>query len=293
MLRTFILLTGLFLLQQNASAQQAIEVKTISEKGQPMIFLPHIGCSSDMWKEMAEKYQNTHACYLIDFAGFAGNAPLKGDYTENYVIGIRKFIEEKQLKNCILVGQNYGGYVAVKVAEELPDAVKVLVLSDFYPKLRLVLGENITQGQMDTILTSIKTLNMNTDSVQFAAYQKQMAEGMNLSASSKVDEFVRWQIKSDRATLAGTLIEQLKDDLIPVFVKNIRPTLVYTTWYFAIRYKNMPITEAQKSLAGMYPGARNVTHAVTGDAKDFIANDQPEWFADQLNQFLKLKAGGK
>lgn len=280
-------------MQQSTFAQEAISVKTLSEKGQPMIFLPHIGCSSDMWKEMAEKYQNTNACYLIDFAGFAGMTPLAGDYTESYVQGISNFIREKNLKNCILVGQNYGGLVAVKVAEELPENVHVLILADFYPKLSMVLDENISPGQLDTILTSIKTFNMNPDSAQFAAYQKQIAEGMNFSDSANVQKFVQWQLQSDRATLTGTLTDQMKDDKILFFEKNKIPVLVYTTWYFALKYKNMPLSDAEKILAGMYPRAKNVTHAVTQDAKDFIANDQPEWFAKQLDQFLKLTAGAK
>ena len=288
-----LLLICLLCLQQKTFAQQAISVKALSDKGQPMIFLPHIGCSSEMWREMAEKYKNTHACYLLDFAGFAGMPPLTGNFTQEYVEGIITFIKEKQLSNCILVGQNYGGYVAVKVARQLPETVKALVLSDFYPKLSKVLGENVSSGQLDTILSAIKTFNNTTDSAQFSAYNKQMAEGMNFSNPVMVEKFVQWQSQSDRETLAETLSTQMKDDLIPFFQKNTIPVLVYTTWYFAIKFKNMPLSEAGKSLEGMYPGAKNVTHAITENAKDFIANDQPEWFAAQLNQFLKLEPGAK
>ena len=274
-------------------AQDAIYVKKISEKGNPMLFLPHIGCASTMWQPIAESYSKTNACYLFDFADFGGKPALKGNYTENYVNSIVKYIETNNLKECILVGQNYGGFVAVKVAEKLLGRVKLLVLSDFYPKLSMVLGKDMTAAQLENILASIKKTVVETDSLPFANYQKQMAMGMNYMDSSFVPQFVKWQMTSDRETLAGTLVEQTSADVIPFFENNKIPTLVYSTWYFAKTYKKMPLAEAEETLNGMYPNAQNVQHAITEDAKDFIACDQPIWFAAQLDQFIKQKSGAK
>ncbi|RYG28799.1 MAG: hypothetical protein EOO01_39215, partial [Chitinophagaceae bacterium] len=62
-------------------AQKAVNFTQLSKKGDPIIFLPHIGCSSEMWKEIAAHYQQDHAVYLADFAGFNGVVPLKAPYT--------------------------------------------------------------------------------------------------------------------------------------------------------------------------------------------------------------------
>lgn len=291
--KTSLLIFAFALFAGKLMAQEAMFVKKISEKGAPMLFLPHIGCNSDMWKLMAENYTKTNACYLFDFAGFAGKPALKGNYTENYVNSLVKFIEDNNLKECILIGQNYGAFVATQVAEKLPGSVKFLVLTDFYPKLSMVLGKDMTQEKLDNILASIKQNVIQSDSISFAAYQKQMAVGMNYMDSSFVPEFVNWQMTSDRQTLSGTLIEQMSTDLLPYFEKNKIPTLIFSTWYFGKTFKNMPLSEAEKTIEGMYPQAKNVQHAITENAKDFIACDQPVWFTAQLDQFIKQKSGAK
>ena len=246
-----------------------------------------------MWQPIADSYAKTNACYLFDFAGFAGKPALDSNYTEQYVISLANFIEQNNLKECILVGQNYGGFVAVKLAERLPGRVKLLVLSDFYPKLSMVLGKDMTAAQLESILASIKESVLKTDSSTFANYQKQMAIGMNYMDSSFVPQFVNWQMTSERKTLAGTLVEQTAADVIPFFEKNEIPTLVFSTWYFAKTYKKMPLSEAETTLSGMYPNAKHVQHAITENAKDFIACDQPVWFTAQLNKFLKNEGGAK
>ncbi|MEO6820170.1 MAG: alpha/beta hydrolase [Ginsengibacter sp.] len=292
-MKTSFLIFSFGLLAGKLNAQDAIFIKKIGVKGSPILFLPHIGCDASMWQSIAENYAQTNTCYLFDFAGFAGKPALKGNYTENYVSSLVKFITDNNLKECILIGQNYGAFVATKVAEKLPASVKFLVLTDFFPKLSMVLGKNLSQEKLDNILASIKQNILETDSLSFATYQRQMATGMNYMDSSFVPEFVYWQMKSDRQTLSGTLIEQMSADLLPYFEKNKIPTLVFSTWYFAKSFKKMPMSDAEETLSGMYPQAKNVQHAITENAKDFIACDQPVWFTAQLDQFLKQKRGAK
>lgn len=268
-------------------AQDAIFVKKLSDTGSPMIFLPHIGCASAMWQVIADKYSKTNSCYLVDFAGFAGKPAIKDNYTENYVNGLVKYLEENNLKDCILVGQNYGAFVAGKVAAKLPGRINRMVMVDFYPKLSMVLGNDISPEKLQEIFTSIKQSTISADSISFSGYQKQMAIGMNFMDSSFVPQFVNWQMNSDKETLAGTLIEQMSADLLPYFQDNKIPTLVFSTWYFAKTFKNMPFAEAEKTMSGMYSKAQNVHHAITENAKDFIACDQPLWFTAQVDQFLK------
>lgn len=281
------------LLAPNTFAQTSVKVTTISKKGNPIIFLPHIGCSSEMWEGIVENYSKNYACYLIDFAGFNGLKPIDSLFTENYVNDLRAFIKKEKLKNIILVGQNYGAFVAVKLASDKSLRIKTIIASDFYPKLSMVLDPAITAEKLEAMQNSIRKgmMEMNTDA--FAASQKQTAEMMNFTNAEDVNRFVQWQQKSDRKTLAETLCEQFSTDLLPELKDNKIPMLVFTTWYFAKKYKNMPISEAQKKLKEMYAHTPNVTHAVTEEAKDFMANDQPKWFISEMDKFLKQHIVGK
>lgn len=282
-----------FLFTTLTFAQNPVRFTQISKKGNPIIFLPHIGCSSDMWKEIASHYQKTNAVYLADFAGFNGEAPIKKSFSDAYAHDIQQFIKKNKLKNVTLVGQNYGAFVAVKTAADKNLKIKAIVASDFYPKLSMVLSPNIQPDQLEQMTSGIRkgTLEMSTEA--FAAAQKQTAEMMNFTKKEDVDRFVQWQLKSDRNTLAETLCEQFSTDLRPSLKDNQTPMLVFTTWYFAKTYKNMPITAADEKLKEMYGNTPLLTHAITADAKDFMANDQPAWFINQLDKFLKPISVGK
>lgn len=268
-------------------AQEAIKVTQISQKGNPILFLPHIGCASQMWEGIAKNFAATNSCFLVDFAGFAGMKPLTADYTENYVSALVSYIYKNKLENSILVGQNYGAYVATLVAKQIPGKIKAIIASDFYPKLSMVLGKDIDEEKLNTIVKSMKENIIAQNDSSFKSYQIQIAKNMNFMDSTYVETFVDWQMKSDRKTISETLAEQLTDNLLPYYETNTIPTLIFTTWYFAKTYKNLPLSKAASTLDGMYPKALKITHKVTEQTKDFIPNDAPTWFIYEVDQFLK------
>lgn len=272
-------------------AQNAVRFTQLSKKGNPIIFLPHIGCSSEMWKEITSHYQTSNAVYLADFAGFNSEAPIKEAFTDSYVKDIRQFIRKNNLENVILVGQNYGAFVAVKVAHDSDLKISAIVASDFYPKLSMVLSPDITAEQLEQMKSGIRKGTLEMEAEAFKATQKKNAEMMNFNKSADVEKFVQWQANSDRNTLAETLCEQFSADLRSDLANNKIPMLVFSTWFFARTYKNMPISEADKKLKEMYGEATNVTHKVTENAKDFMASDQPQWFITEMNYFLKKTIG--
>lgn len=280
------IVTLFILFSLTAHAQKAIQVKKTGS-GKPMIFLPHIGCSSDMWEQISRHYSKNYTCYLIDFAGFDTMKPIEAPFSEQYLSALNGFIKENKLKNISLVGQNYGAYIAMKIALQNPSVVSRVVVSDFYPNLGMVLDSAMTAEKLEIIKKSIVKTTLETDSLNFSHYQKQMASGMNFINTAYIAKFVEWQSNSDRQTLAGTLCEQLSDNLLPELKENKIPVLAFSTWYFARNYKKMPLSESNVTLQKMYSYMPNVTHAVTEEAKDFIAIDQPNWFVTQMDGFLK------
>lgn len=275
-------------------SQSAVKVTCLSTTGPAIVFLPHIGCSSAMWKDIAGYYRGTHACYLVDFAGFDTLAPIHDTpYTEAYVRDVSRYLKDHRLKNSILVGQNYGAFIAVKVAGNKSLGVKALITSDFYPKLSMVIDTLMDRKKLEAIQESIRQVTMESDSAAFRASQEQTARMMNFTDTTYINRFVTWQLHSDRRTLAETLCEQFGENLLPALENNELPVLAFSTWYFAKTYKQMPLSEAHKHLARMYGKTPLVTHAITGSARDFMANDQPQWFTDQMNTFLKQHGLGK
>lgn len=292
-MKKLFLFSAIILLSQSTFSQKAVSFTQVSQKGSPIIFLPHIGCSSDMWKNIAAQYRENYSVYLADFAGFNGKQTLDSNFTESYVKEIQQFIREKQLKQVVLAGQNYGAFIAVKVAADKHLPIQSIVAVDFYPCLSMVLDPNMSSETLESVKASIRQSAMQSDDSTFAAIQRQTAEMMNFSNPEDVDRFVKWQLNSDRKTLSETLCDQFASDLRSALKERKIPILVCSTWYFARKYKNMPLSEADGKMKEMYGDIPNVTHAITEDAKDFIANDQPEWFVKQVNTFLKKLELGK
>ncbi len=137
-------LVVLFTAQISFAQNPAIKVSKISDSGTPMLFLPHIGCSSDMWKEIAEHYSETNSCYLFDFAGFDTMPAIEQPYTEKYITAISNYIKDNNLKQSTLIGQNYGGFVAIKTSQDKTLDINAIVVSEFYPKLSMVLDSAMT-----------------------------------------------------------------------------------------------------------------------------------------------------
>jgi pimeloyl-ACP methyl ester carboxylesterase len=266
---------------------QTIQVKTVGN-GSPMLFFPHIGCSSEMWTPVVDYYSKQYTCHVIDFAGFAGLTAIDGNYTQTYVNAVSDYMKTKKIENAIFVGQNYGAFVALKVALHHPDKVSKIVVSDFYPDLKLVLDSAMTAEKLLSIGNAIRQSTLTPTEEVFKSNMKLVAKGMNFIDTTYVETFVDWQARSDRKTLAETLIEQLNESLTDDMKTLKTPVLALHTWYFAKRYRNMPISECQKYLDRlMYKGLPHITHAVTEDAKDFIHIDQPEWFIKTSESFIQ------
>lgn len=267
-------------------AQQAIAIQKTGS-GNPLVFLPHIGCSSEMWAPIVAHYSKYYTCYQVDFAGFYKIPAIDSAYTPKYVEALVAFIEKEKLKQVVVIGQNYGAYVGVKLAARLPGNIKCVVASDFYPKLSMVLDTAMSAGKWKAIKKSIIATTLDSDRETFRKSQKYLAQSMNFMDTSNVSTFVNWQCHSDRKTLAGTLCEQMEDDLIPALKSANIPILSVSTWYFAKTYKKMPVSESEPVIRKMFGNAGSVTYAVTEEAKDFIASDQPLWFIKTVNAFLE------
>ena len=97
----------------------------LSGSGDPIIALHGLGASLYSWRELVGKIPN-HQLIRIDFRG-AGKSPKPRD--KHYSIHqqaalIHQYIREKNLKNVTLMGNSYGGAVALLVALRLGEATE-------------------------------------------------------------------------------------------------------------------------------------------------------------------------
>ncbi|MET4080893.1 pimeloyl-ACP methyl ester carboxylesterase [Pedobacter sp. UYP30] len=96
------LLTGSNLFAQSPAAKPF--AVTVTGKGEPMLFIPGLTCSSAVWDSTIAKYSKNYQCHVFTLAGYAGQPPIENSpYLDTYKVAIIQYIKDKKLDHVILV----------------------------------------------------------------------------------------------------------------------------------------------------------------------------------------------
>ena len=257
---------------------------TISGKGKPVLFIPHIGCPGEMWQDAARELAKTYQCHVVSLAGFAGMAPLDSNYTQQYLSQIRDYLQTRKLKNVTIVGMNYGGFLALQLHNH-PTVAKLIVV-DTYPFLAQVLNPAVTASEAATYASQAKKAYLTATAADFEQMMQQTAQGMITSDTLKARQYTHWLVQSDRKTIATVLAEQLQTDLRPQLSSIKVPVLALGTWYFGKNLKKMPLEEGYKMHENFFGTLPNHKTVLTETGKDFMHWDEPAWFIKEVTTFI-------
>lgn len=115
----------------------------------PAIFLFHGSCSnSAMWFGDLEILANYYHVFAVDIIGEAGNSSENrlDSSTDDYAKWIKELLDVLNIKETILIGNSFGGWMSLKFATTFHERVSKLVL---------VATSGITPAKLSFILKSI------------------------------------------------------------------------------------------------------------------------------------------
>jgi pimeloyl-ACP methyl ester carboxylesterase len=271
----FILLFSL----TSAQKKYDFDVKIVG-KGTPIIMIPGFSSSGDVWKETVEHLKNNYECHILTLPGFAGVKPIDGDFLPKMRDEIIAYTKDRKLKNPIIMGHSLGGFLSASIASSEPQLFKKVIIVDgvpFYPAMQ---NPNITVEQAKSFINkenSIKQFTSMTDE-QLKAFSESGAKAL-VTDPEKVKLVASWQMKSDRTTLGTAFYEMMTTDIRSDLSKIESPVLVLGSKYESLE-------QSQKILSNLYKNVKNLTLQIA-DAKHFIMYDNPQWFYDNLDKFLK------
>ena len=126
------LLTGLTVLHaQNPSFSFHKE-----GSGKPMIFIPGLDCSGEVWKDAVRHFSKHFTCYTLTLPGFAGQPPIHSDsFLENVTNQLAAFIRKERLDRPVIIGHSLGGWLALAFAIHYPELTGDLVIVSSAPFL--------------------------------------------------------------------------------------------------------------------------------------------------------------
>jgi len=262
-LKITLVLLGIINLTIGQTSAITVEV---SGEGIPVLFLPGFTNPGSIWEDTVANLDGDFQNYLVSYAGFNGNTPIKMPWYDTIKKELILYIKKNKLTDIIIIGHSMGGNLAIDIAAILPDTVEKLIIVDSIPCMRELMMPGVP----------VKMLAM--DETQFRKTAMMMAENMT-NKKDKVAILLHWILKADRETYVYGYTDLLKLDLRKVLDKITAKTLILGATF--------PSSEiAKANYEKQYATLSHKTIEMIPDSKHFIMFDQSQLFYQKVNAFL-------
>lgn len=254
--------------------------------GKPMLLIPGLASSGDVWKSTVARYGDQYECHVVTLAGFAAVPPVK-DYSLSAVEhDLSSYIAEKKLGKPVIVGHSLGGFLALSLAAHHPEQVGSLIIVDSLPAMGAAANPAATPADLEKMADQMKA-GMLAENEEQRTKSGRMAVETMVTKPADVELVDSWGKTSDWHTEVIAMSEMMATDLRPELKLITAPTLVMGTWVAYAQYGGEAgITQTFK---GQYERLSGVKIKMAPKARHFIMYDDPAWMFAQMDDFLKAR----
>ena len=165
----------------------------VEGKGSPVILIPGLGCSAEVWSETAAHLQGkgfqTHA---LTIAGFGGTKPITSDHLLNTVRDdLATYITQNKLGHPVVIGHSLGGFVALSLAAEHPDLPGKVISVDGLPYLPVMMNPTITPEGARNMAAGMKAQMMAPQSDEKQRESARETLGAMITSPENIDREMR------------------------------------------------------------------------------------------------------
>jgi len=259
----------------------------VSGKGQPIILIPGLASSGDVWQGTVKQFcsaEGRYECHVLTLAGFAGVAPISTPLLTSVAKELVAYVDDKKLNRPIVIGHSLGGFLALQLGINHADKFSRLIIVDSLPALGAVQMPDITPEQLKSMAGRMRDSMKNQDAKSFAEGQRRSVSSM-VTAPEDLERVLGWGSKSDSATVMNAMHDLLATDLRQDIARIKTPTLVLGSWY---AYKDFAKrSDIENNFKLQYQKMNGVTIELADTAKHFIMLDEPKWMFERITVFLK------
>jgi N-formylmaleamate deformylase len=256
----------------------------VTGHGPPMILIPGLGCSGEVWQETVAHFQDRYECHVLTLPGFAGQKAIDPPVVSSDRDAILRYIHEKKLSKPVIVGHSIGGFLAFSAASTSPDLVGPIIAVDGVPYLPALLDPTATPDNMRARGQQMRQMMKSAPPMQMQL-QNAMALARMITKPADVERAKKWLDASDTNTIAEVMYEAFTTDLRPAVAKIKSPVLLIAAGADA------KTPEEKKAIEQSYRQQVSTlasVQVVTADkAKHFIMLDDPEFLFRQMETFLQ------
>jgi pimeloyl-ACP methyl ester carboxylesterase len=265
-------------------AQAPFQVK-VTGHGQPMILIPGLSSSGEVWDTTVERYKGRYECHVLTVAGFAGVPRVPAPMLDRVRDGIAEYIQQKRLDRPVIVGHSLGGFLALSLASKYPALAGKLVIVDSYPFLAAVMDPGATPAKAKEMAAPMRDRIAGETQDEYERYVKSgVGTRTMVTSESGFERIVAWGLASDRTAVGDAMYEMFAADLRDDLARIKSPALVLGSWIAYKEYTDRVRTQA--NLRGQYAKLAGVQVEVTDTARHFIMWDDPNWMFGLMDRFL-------
>ncbi|WP_293454200.1 alpha/beta hydrolase [Phenylobacterium sp.] len=256
-------------------------------EGPDLVFIPGLASSRATWRTVAESLRARYRLHLIQVAGFAGEpsrANAEGEVVKPTAEAIADYLRGEKLTPAVVIGHSLGGTMTLYLAETHPEVLKKALIVDALPFFGVLQGgPSVTVEQIEPRAAKMRDamLAAAEKPASAEAIEPQMAQMSKLADARHM--IAEWGAESDRKVVARAMYEDLTLDLRPGLAAVGTPIVLLFPDYTPV---GMPAGMADRVYRAAYAPAATVRPEQVTESAHFIMIDQPETFADALDEFL-------
>ncbi|WP_194974911.1 alpha/beta fold hydrolase [Aquiflexum lacus] len=267
-----------------SAAPQLISTEIIG-KGQPMILLHGMSCSSEVWDEFVGKYKENYELHLVTIKGFGNKENAEVDhYLKEVRDELIAYTKDNKLKDPILVGHSMGGFLGLWAAAEEPDIFAKVISVDGVPYFPVLQMAGITPETAKPMAESMKSAMANMDEATALANQKMIVSSM-IATEEKREKVIQMGMNSNPLVVGQAYGEMFTTDIRSLMSKIEAPVLVFGSW---AAYQNFGATKESVTIGyeSQLKDIQNVKLLLAEKAFHFVFYDEPDWFFNEVDKFL-------
>ena len=265
-----------------AFASDRLSVEVVGS-GPDVILIPGLASSREVWRAEAERLKATHRVHLVQLAGFAGEPWSHGDgaFVEPVVGELARYIRETGLERPAVIGHSMGGLTGVLLAQAEPARVGKVMSVDSLPFFSAMFGPQVTADSARPFAAQAAAGILGADEAGFRAQQAQTAIGMVRDPATR-EAMVEWSMATDRQAMAAAIRDVMTTDARPGLAAMTTPVWAL---YASDADGGAPAAGADALWGREYAALPGVKLVRVDDSRHFIMADQPDRFAELVDQF--------
>jgi N-formylmaleamate deformylase len=258
-------------------------VVEVTGQGPPVIFIPGLASSGEVWDGVVTDLSPTHTCHVLTLAGFAGTPPIAPPVLARVREALAHYIVDRQLSRSVVVGHSLGGFVALDLAATHSELVGSLLIVDSLPFFSVVNDPNATPESARPQAEAFRRQLLSTPTAELEAMERQSL-GTMIRDADKIELALGWFVKSDLPTVAQTVVEMMTTDLRPALGRIPIPVRVIGTW---IAYAaDVTRAQAEARFVAEYANLPGVEIVMADHARHFVMFDDLAFLLAQVHEVL-------